>query len=99
MRSIFRAAGEQPRIRGVDAVDVGVDLARRRAERAGHRDGGRVRAAPAERRDVELGRQALEAGEDHDVAGVERLDAPRPDLDDLAWAVRVSVMIPACDPV
>ena len=71
-----------------DAVDVGVDLADVGPEGGRHGDRGGVRAAAAERRDVVVGRQALEAGEDHDVAGVERLlDPLRADLDDPGLAV------------
>ena len=73
---------------GEDAVDVGVDLAHVGAEGGRHRDGGGVRAPAAERRDVVVGGQALEPGEDHDVAGVEGLlDPLRADLDDPGLAV------------
>ena len=77
------------RVGRVDAVDVGVDLAGLRAERRGERDGRRVRAAAAERRDVEVGRDALEAGDEDDPLRVERLvDPARADVDDLRLAVR-----------
>ena len=48
----LRASGDDPRIGAVDAVDVGVDLADVGVERGRERDGGRVGAAAAERRDV-----------------------------------------------
>ena len=73
-----------PRIRGVDARHVRVDLAGLRAERGRQRDGRRVRAAPAERRDVPRGRDTLKAGDDGDVAGLDR--GPEPvgaDVEDL----------------
>src|SRR5207342_3492925 len=80
--------GVGPRVGGEDAVDVGVDLAHVGAERGRHRDGGRVRAPASEGRDVVLGRQPLEPGQDHDVAGVEGLlDPGRADLDDPGLAV------------
>ena len=66
-------AVELPRVRadarvaGVDAVDVGVDLAAVGLERRGERDRARVGAAAAERRDVVVLVDALEAG-DHDHA-------------------------------
>ena len=80
--------GVRSGVGGEDAVDVGVDLAHVGAEGGGHRDGGGVRAPAAERRDVVVGGQALEPGEDHDVAGVEGLlDPLRADLDDPGLAV------------
>ena len=80
--------GVGPRVGREDAVDIGVDLADVRPEGGRHGDRGGVRATAAERRDVVLGRQALEAGEDHDVARVERLlDPLRADLDDPGLAV------------
>src|SRR3712207_9403690 len=47
------------------ARDVGVDLAHLGSDRGGERDGGRVGAAAAERRDVPGGRDALERSEEH----------------------------------
>ena len=76
---------------GEDAVDVGVDLADVGAEGGRERDRGRVRATAAEGGDV-LRRlaDALEAGDDGDVPGVERaLDAPGGDVDDPCRAVGV----------
>ena len=77
------------RVGGEDAGDVGVDLAGG-AERGRERDGGRVRAAAAERRDLHrVAREALEAGDEHDLALVERvLDPVAPDLADLGLHVR-----------
>ena len=78
-----------PRVGRVDAVDVRIDLAGVGAEGGGKRDGGRVRAAAAERRDVELRGNALEAGDEDDPLLVECLvDAVRADVDDLRLAVR-----------
>ena len=57
--------GHDARVGGEDAVDVGVDLADVGVERRGERDGGRVGAAAAERRDVAgVAVEALEAGDD-----------------------------------
>ena len=81
-------AGDDAWVGGVDAEDVGVDLAVVGAERGRERDGGRVGAAAAERRHLERRRDALEAGDEHDLALVERLvDAARAHLDDLGLAV------------
>jgi hypothetical protein len=78
-------ARDEPRVGGEDAVHVRVDLACVGAESGGERDRRRVRAAAAERRDVEVGGDALEAGDEDDPVGVERLvDPVRPDLDDLS---------------
>ena len=56
---------------GVDAVDVGVDLAEVGLDGGGDRDGGEVRAAAAEGGDFALVRAALEAGDHDDLAFVE----------------------------
>ena len=81
--------GHDARVGREDAVDVRVDLADFGAQGDGQRHRRRVRAAAAERRDVEVGGHALKAGHEHDVADVERLvDAPRPHVDDLRLAVR-----------
>ena len=72
--SSLRAFGHDARVGREHAVDVGVDLADVRVERGGERDGGRVGAAAAERRHVLVGRDALEAGDDRDLA---RPRAPR----------------------
>ena len=70
-----------------DAVDVGVDLAVA-VERGGQRDRGRVRSAAAEGGDVVGGRDALEAGHEHDLVPLERLVDPAwADLDDLGLRV------------
>jgi hypothetical protein len=92
--------GDDPRVGGEHAVDVGVDLADLGADGGGEGDRGRVRAAAAERRDVARGRHALEAGDQHDRALAERLaDAIGADVEDAAFVCDVSVTIPACDPV
>ena len=62
--SSLRASGTMRGSAVKTPVDVGVDLADVGVERRGERDRGRVGAAAAERRDVELGRDALEAGDD-----------------------------------
>ena len=62
-------AGHDPRVGGEDAVDVGVDLADVGLERRGQRHGGGVGAAAAEGGDLlGVGGDALEAGDDDDVA-------------------------------
>ena len=65
--------GDDARVRRVDPLDVRVDLATAGAQGRGKRNGGRVRAAPAEgRRLGELHRRrarALEAGHDDDTPG------------------------------
>ena len=65
--------GDDARVGGVDARHVRVDLAHLGVHRGGERDGRGVRAAAAERRDVLRGRDALEAGDEHDLVLVERL--------------------------
>ena len=63
-----------PRIGGVDAVDVGVDLAAGGPEHGRQRHGRRIRAAAAQSRDVVVFVDALKSGDDHDLAVAERLD-------------------------
>ena len=65
--------GDQARVGGVDAVDVRVDLADVGVQGVGQGHGGGVGAAAAERRDVLLGGDALEAGDEHDLALVHGL--------------------------
>ena len=65
--------GHEARIGREDAVDVGVDLADVGVEHGRQGDGGRVAAAAAERGDVEVFVDALEAGRDDDLAVVEQL--------------------------
>ena len=73
----------EARVGGVDAVDVRVDLADRRRECVRQRHGGRVGTAAAERGDVLLGRDALETGDEDDLAVVHGLlDARRVDVED-----------------
>ena len=80
--------GHDPRVGGVDAEDVGVDLAMVGAERGSEGDRGGVGAAAAERRHLERGRDALEARDEDDRPLVERLvDPARPHLDDLGLPV------------
>ena len=81
--------GHDARVGGEDAVDVRVDLAHLGAHGGGERDGGGVRAAAAERRDVLRGRHALEAGDEHDRVLVERgADAIGPHVEDPGLGVR-----------
>ena len=81
--------GNQARVGGEHAFDVRADLARLGPEGGRERDRGDVRAAPPERRDVEVGRDALEAGDEHDLVLVERFVDPLcADVDDLRLAVR-----------
>ena len=82
-------AGHDPRVGGEHAVHVAVDLAVVGAQRGRQRHGGGVRRSAAEGGDV-LGvlSHALEAGDDHDVALVERTGDPaRRDVDDPGVAV------------
>ena len=58
MTGSWRALGDEPRVGGVDAADVGEDLAAVGAEAGGQGDRGRVAAAAAERRDLVAGRVA-----------------------------------------
>ena len=84
-----RAFGNDAGVGAEDPGDVGVDLALVGAERRGERDRRRVRATSAEGRDVVVGRDALEAGDDRHDPRLERLDeAMRPDLDDARLGVR-----------
>ena len=61
------------RVGGVDAVDVGVDVAAVGLHASGDGDRGRVGAAAAERRDAAVLADALEAGDDGDRAALQRL--------------------------
>ena len=81
--------GDDARIGGEDARHVGVDLARR-AQRRCESDGRGVRAAASERGDVHrVAREALEAGDEDDLAAVERFShAIGADLPDLRFRVR-----------
>jgi 2-polyprenyl-6-hydroxyphenyl methylase/3-demethylubiquinone-9 3-methyltransferase len=79
-----------PRVGGVDAVHVGIDLADARPQRGGQRHRGGVRPAPAEGGHVPVGGDPLEAGDDHHVAGGQRLaDPPGPHVQDARLAVQV----------
>ncbi len=57
-----------PRVGGVDAVDVGVVLADVGLEHRAEGDQRRIAAAAAQRGEIALGRDALEAGDDDDLA-------------------------------
>ena len=82
--------GHDAGIGGVDAVDVGVDVAAVGRNRRGERDRGGVRAAAPERRHPVGGCAPLEAGDDRDLARVEGLDQPRSvDLGDAGLAMEV----------
>ena len=82
-------ARHDPRVGGVDAVDVGVDLAVVGAQGRGQRDRCGVGGAATQRRDVLGGlRHPLEAGDDDDAALVQGThDATRGDVDDARVAV------------
>ena len=75
VRELARAR-DDARVGGVDAFDVGVDLADVGAERRRQRDRGGVGAAAAERGDVLARGHALEAGDDRDLARRERVADP-----------------------
>ena len=80
--------GHDPRIGGVHALHVGVDLAHLGVERGGQRDRGEVGGTPTHGRDLALGRHALETGDDRDLARGQRLADPVAlDLDDLGPVV------------
>jgi hypothetical protein len=59
--------GADAGVGGVDAVNVGVDVAAFGAEGGGEGDGGGVRSAPAQGGDPAFGADALEARDDHDL--------------------------------
>ena len=81
--------GDDARIGRVDAVDVGVDQALGGLQRRGDRDRRGVGAAAAQGRDVAARVDALEAGDDDDLAGVEvGADARVVDLLDPRLGVR-----------
>ena len=81
--------GHDPGIAGVDAVDIGEDVAALGRERRRHGDGRGVRATAAERGDAACRRQALKAGDHGHLAGIERRHHRRRiDLDDPRLAVR-----------
>ena len=64
--------GNDARVGGIDAVDVGVNVAAIGLKRGGKRDGGRIASAAAERRDVEVVVDSLEPGGNDDFPFVER---------------------------
>ena len=68
--------GHEPRIGREHAVDVGVNLAGVGIEHGRQGHGRRIAAAAAERRDVEVFVDPLEAGRDDDLAVVEQLLHP-----------------------
>ena len=61
-------ARDDARVGGEHALDVGVDVAAVRLDRDGERDGRRVGAAAAERREVAFGSDALETRDDRNAA-------------------------------
>ena len=61
-------ARHDARVGGVNAVHVGVNLAKVGLQRRGQRDGGQIRTAAAQRGDLAFGGFALETGDDDDVA-------------------------------
>ena len=83
----LQRVGDDARVGGEHAFDVGVDLARS-SERSRQCDRSRIGAAAAERRHLQIRGHALEAGDEHDPVRVElRVQASRPHLDDLRLAV------------
>ena len=68
--------GHEPRIGRVHAVDIGVNFAGIGIQHRRQRHGRRIAAAAAERGDVEILVDPLEAGRDHDLAVVEQLLHP-----------------------
>jgi hypothetical protein len=96
--------GDDPRVGGVHAVHVGVDLALDvvpgELDRGRDRHRGGVAAAPPQGGDVAQLVHALEAGQHDDVPAVERLaQAVRVDLLDPALRCVLSVTMPICGPV
>jgi len=89
------------RVRRENPIDIRVDLANIRVERRGHRDGGGVRTAPPERRDV-LGvlRHSLEPRDDGDRPLVEAA-LSRPGVTSMIRARPCAEVVstPACEPV
>ena len=80
--------GHDARVGAEHAGDVGVDLALVGADGGRERDGGGVRAAAAERRDVLGGAHALESGDQHNGVLVERrADAIGADFEDAGLRV------------
>ena len=81
--------GDDPRVGREDPLDVGVDLADVGGERGRKRHGGRVGAAAPECRTSRVRRDSLEAGDDRDAPGVERIaDTIGAHRDDARAAVR-----------
>ena len=76
------------RIAGIDAIDIGVDLAKVSFDGRCHGDGGQIAAATTQRGDFSAGGLALEAGEHDDVAFVEHfLHGIGRDVDDAGLRV------------
>src|SRR6266849_171211 len=65
-------AGHDARVGGIDAIDVGVNLAKIGLECRRQRDRGQVGAAASEGRDLAFGRLALKAGDDDNVSVIEQ---------------------------
>ncbi len=92
VREVLVAAGlgHEERVRGHHAGDVLEDLAAFGAERRGQRHGRGVAAAAAEGRDLSRAADALEAGDDDDVARLEGFaHAVGADLEDARVGVAV----------
>ena len=68
--------GHDSRVGREDAVHVGVILAYVGLEHRADCDKRRVAPAAAQRREVAFGRDALEAGDDHDLTLIELLEDP-----------------------
>ena len=88
------------RIAGIDAIHVRKDLANVGLDRRGDGDRGEIAAAAAERGDAAIGRLALEAGDDDDVAVLEMLvNLLGRDVGDLRLGMHAVGDDPACAPV
>ena len=85
-RGLLARLGDDPRVGGIDTVDIGIDVAAIRANGCSHRHGGRIRPAAAQRGQPALAREALEAGDHGDLAALHagdqrvRIDAVDPRL-------------------
>ena len=70
----FASVFHDPRVGGIHAVHIRVNLANFGVQRPGQRHRRRVRSAPAQRRDVAIGRLALKTGDNNDIAAGQFLE-------------------------
>ena len=75
-RAQLARLGDDPRIGGVDPVDIGVDVAAIGLDRRRHRHRRSVRAAAPQRGDAVVVGYPLEARDDRDLAALHRRDQP-----------------------